>query len=56
MRHYNLPQDEILELKAAHKSVKHLRLAATMAYRTHTIILLGMGMTPSEVSDDYILF
>lgn len=52
MRNYDIPQDQILELKAAHKSAK--QLPSYIAYRIHVIILLGMGMSPSEVGE--ILF
>lgn len=52
MRNYNIPQDEILELKIAHKSAR--QMPSYLAYRIHVIILFGMGMSPSEISD--ILF
>lgn len=52
MRNYELVEEEIQELKAAHKTAK--QVSAYQAYRIHVIILLAMGMTAIEVSD--ILF
>jgi transposase len=52
MRNYNIPQDELLELKVAHKSAR--QMPSYLAYRIHVIILFGMGMSPSEISE--ILF
>lgn len=52
MTDYTIAQDEIIELRAAHRTAMKIR--AYMAYRIHVIILLGMGMPPSEVSE--ILF
>lgn len=49
MRNYNIPQDEILELKVAHKSAR--QMPSYVAYRIHTIILFGMGMSSSEISE-----
>ena len=49
MRDYNIPQDELLELKAAHKSAK--QMPSYLAYRLHVIILFGMGLSSSEISD-----
>lgn len=51
MRSYDISQSEILELRVAHKSAKRLRFSALIIYKIHTIILLGMGMSPSEVSE-----
>jgi transposase len=53
MRKYELPKEEIQELKAAHKTSK--QVSAYTAYRIHVIILLGLGMTPAEVSDIILL-
>jgi len=53
MRDYELPMEEIQALKAAHKTSK--QVSVYQAYRIHVIILLGMGMTPSEVSDIILL-
>ena len=54
MRSYDISQSEILELRVAHKSAKRLRFSPLIIYKIHTIILLGIGMSPSEVSE--ILF
>lgn len=52
MKNYKFSQEEIQELKAAHKSAKNL--PSRIAYRIHVIILFGMEMSPSEISE--ILF
>jgi transposase len=53
MRNYELPTEEVQALKAAHKTSK--QVSAYTAYRIHVIILLGMGMTPAEVSEIILL-
>jgi transposase len=53
MREYELPIEALQELKAAHRTSK--QVSAYSAYRIHTIILLGMGMTPSEVNEIILL-
>ncbi len=53
MKGYELPTEEIEGLKAAHKTSK--QVSAYTAYRIHVIILLGMGMTPTEVSEIILL-
>ena len=53
MRNYELSLEEIQSLKAAHKTSK--QVSAYAAYRIHTIILLGMGMTPTEASEIILL-
>lgn len=53
MRDYILLPDEIEELKVAHKSSK--QVSAYTAYRIHVIILLGMGISPGEVSEIILL-
>ncbi len=53
MEKYELPIEEIQGLKAAHKTSK--QVSAYTAYRIHVIILLGMGMTPAEVSEIILL-
>lgn len=52
MKSCNISQDEILELKAAHRSAR--QMPSYLSYRIHVIILYGIGMSPSEISD--ILF
>ena len=49
MRDYNIAPNEILELRAAHKAARSI--GVSISYKIHTIILLGMGMSPSEVSE-----
>lgn len=53
MRDYELTAEEIQDLKAAHKTSK--QISAYTAYRIHVVILLGIGMTPAEVSDIILL-
>jgi transposase len=53
MEKYELPIEELQELRVAHKTSK--QVSAYTAYRIHTIILLGMGMTPAEVSEIILL-
>jgi transposase len=53
MGDYELSTEEILGLKAAHKTSK--QVSVYQAYRIHVIILLGMGMTPAEVSEVILL-
>jgi len=53
MRDYELPIEEIQCLKAAHKTSKQVSVYA--AYKIHTIILLGIGMTAAEVSEIILL-
>ncbi len=53
MKTYELPVEELQGLKAAHKTSK--QVSAYTAYRIHVIILLGMGMTPAEVSEIILL-
>lgn len=53
MEKYELPIEKLQELKVAHKTSK--QVSAYTAYRIHTIILLGMGMTPAEVSEIILL-
>lgn len=53
MEKYELPLESLQELKVAHRTSK--QVSAYSAYRIHTIILLGMGMTPAEVSEIILL-
>ena len=53
MQHYELSIEEMQSLKAAHRTSK--QVSAYTAYRIHVIILLGMGMTPAEVSEIILL-
>lgn len=48
-----LPNEEIKELKVAHKNAK--KISANLSYRIHVIILLKSGMSPSAVSDIILL-
>lgn len=52
MKSCTISQNEILELKVAHKSAR--QMPSYISYRIHVIILAGIGMTASEISD--ILF
>lgn len=45
MRDYDIETNEILELRAAHKAARSL--SVSISYKIHTIILLGMGMSPA---------
>jgi transposase len=53
MEKYELHIEELQELRVAHRTSK--QVSAYTAYRIHTIILLGMGMTPAEVSEIILL-
>jgi len=53
MEKYELPIEALQELKLAHRTSK--QVSAYTAYRIHTIILLGMGMAPAEVSEIILL-
>lgn len=52
MKSSTISQNEILELKVAHKSAR--QMPSYLSYRIHVVILFGIGMTYSEISD--ILF
>ena len=53
MKKYELPLEALQELKVAHRTSKQVSVYS--AYGVHTIILLGMGMTPAEVSQIILL-
>jgi hypothetical protein len=54
MSDYILSQDEIQELRSAHRSAKQ-RADAYQAYKINVIILLGTGWNPDEVSEALLL-
>jgi predicted ArsR family transcriptional regulator len=46
MQDYHLNQQELAELRAAHRAARNVR----EAYRLNAVILLGSGWSPSEVA------
>jgi transposase len=53
MRNFELTQEEIIELRAAHKSAK--KRSAADAYKINAIILLGDGWSLEEVSNALLM-
>ena len=51
MHDYRLDQQELAELRAAHRGTRNAR----EAYRINAVVLLGNGWRPSDVADALLI-